>query len=162
MVICGTNVWLADDAMPPVVGGSIKLSATVSTGEETANILFFLDNVPSLSLPEDLKKYLIDSTKHIGTEQIAGMIASTKKSIEHPDDFLENNRVILEQYLALKRSDEYRNSHAFQVQSLLKEFDNTSGYYDVFLPALKELSPAYAEYCRQMEIANEKIFVRNP
>jgi len=120
-------------------------------------ILSFLDNMPSLALPEDLKKYLEENTKHIGTEQIDDMIANTKKSIEHPDDFLENNKEILEQYLALKQSDEYKSSPAFQIQSLLREFNSTSGYYDVFLPALKELSPAYAKYCRQLERADKKM-----
>ena len=38
MVICGTNVWLADEATPPIVGDSIKLSVTVSTGKEASNI----------------------------------------------------------------------------------------------------------------------------
>jgi PhnB protein len=38
MVIRGTNVWFADEATPPVIGGSIKLSVTVPTGEEAASV----------------------------------------------------------------------------------------------------------------------------
>jgi PhnB protein len=38
MVICGTNVWFADEAVPPVIGDSVKLSATVPTGKEAAAI----------------------------------------------------------------------------------------------------------------------------
>lgn len=127
-----------------------------------SKIISFLDNAPSLALPEDLKKYMIENTKHIGTEQIAGIIDSVKKSIGHPDDFLENNKEVLDQYLVLKQSDEYKHSLAFQIQSLLKEFNSTSGYYDVFIPALRELSPAYAEYYKQLEIANEKFMARYP
>lgn len=41
-------------------------------------IVSFLDNAPSLTLPEDLQKYLIEGTKHIGTEQITEMIENTK------------------------------------------------------------------------------------
>lgn len=125
-------------------------------------ILLFLDNAPSFALSEDLKKYLMENTKHIGTEQIADMIANMKKSIEHPDDFLENNKEFLDQYLEFKQSDEYKHSLAFQIQSLVKEFNSTSGYYDVFIPALKELSPAYFEYHRQLEIANGKILAKYP
>ena len=125
-------------------------------------IISFLDNAPSLALPEDLKEYLIENTKHIGAEQIADMIASTKNSIEHPDEFLADNKEALDRYLAFKQSDEYRNSPVFQIQTRLNEFNSTSGYFDVFIPALKELSPAYAEYCRQLEMANEKLIAQYP
>jgi len=45
----------------------------------------------------------------------------------------------------------------FQIESILKEFCSTSGYNDVFITALKELSPSYADYCKQLEIANNKL-----
>ena len=32
---------------------------------------------------------------------------------------------------------------------ILKEFNNASGYYDVFIPALKELSSSYSDYYKQ-------------
>jgi PhnB protein len=38
MVICGTNVWFADEAAPPKIGDGIKLSAAVPTGKEAAAI----------------------------------------------------------------------------------------------------------------------------
>ena len=36
MAICGTNVWFADEAVPPVVGDSVKLSVTLPTRKEAA------------------------------------------------------------------------------------------------------------------------------
>ncbi|HQA59594.1 MAG: hypothetical protein GX866_01265 [Firmicutes bacterium] len=59
--------------------------------------------------------------------------------------------------MAFKQSDEYKNSPMFQIESILKEFCSTSGYNDVFITALKELSPSYADYCKQLEIANNKL-----
>jgi PhnB protein len=38
MVICGNNVWFADEVAPPVIGDSIKLTVTVLTGKEAAAI----------------------------------------------------------------------------------------------------------------------------
>ena len=38
MIICGTNVWFADEAMPPALGSNIKLSVTVPTGTEAKTI----------------------------------------------------------------------------------------------------------------------------
>lgn len=125
-------------------------------------ILSFLDNLPPLDLPEDLLEYLSESTRQIGTQQINTMIQNTQKSIENPDEFLSENKEFLEQYLAYKQSEEYQNSPAYKMMALLKTFNSTSGYYDVFLPALKELSSSYAQYYRQLEIANETILSRYP
>jgi len=36
MTICGTNVWFADEATPPTIGDSIKLSVSIPTGKEAA------------------------------------------------------------------------------------------------------------------------------
>lgn len=125
-------------------------------------VVTFLDNAPAFNLPEELQEYLTESTKHIGTEQIKDMIESTRKSIENPDNFLSANKEVLEQYLAYKQSDEYKNSPAYKVSELLKEFNNASGYYDVFIPALKQLSSSYAEYCESLEAANEKLLAQYP
>jgi len=38
MVICGTNVWFADDATPTNKGENIRLSTTVPTGKDAAAI----------------------------------------------------------------------------------------------------------------------------
>lgn len=125
-------------------------------------MISFLDNTPALKLPEELQEYLIDNTKDISTVQIKEMIENTKKSIENPDEFLSNNKEMLEQYLAYKQSDEYKESPAYKIISLMKEFNRVSGYNDVFIPALKELSPSYAEYYKQLEIANEKLLTQYP
>lgn len=135
---------------------------TVKQQSAYEKIISFLDNVTSLNLPEDLQKYLIEGTKHIGADQITEMIESTKKSIENPDDFLSNNKELLERYLAYKQSDEYKSSQAYKIMELTKEFNSTSGYNDIFIPALKELSSSYSEYCKQMEIANKKLLAQYP
>lgn len=109
-------------------------------------IIVFLDNVSALQFTEDLQSYLIENTKHISTDNFRYMIENTKQSMENPDKFLAENKEVLEQYLAYKQSEEYKNSPACRLQTMLKKFNNTSGYYDVFIPAMKKLSVTYAEY----------------
>ena len=141
------------------------LNEPIQTNQQQAayeRILSFLDNLPPLNLQEDLLEYLSESTRQIGTQQINTMIQNTQKSIENPEEFLSENKEFLEQYLAYKQSEEYQNSPAYKMMALLKTFNSTSGYYDVFLPALKELSSSYAQYYRQLEIANETILSRYP
>lgn len=159
------------DAFPGYYGRFISLhwsrflNEPIITDEQKsayAEILSFLDNVPSLDFPESLQTYLDESTQNISTIDINKMNEKTKQSIENPETFLSENKEILENYLAYMQSDEYKNSPMFQMKSLLFEFNKTSGYYDIFIPAMKKLSASYAEYCKQIEIANEKLYAQYP
>ena len=51
MVICGTNVWFADEVISPTNGDNIKLSVTVSTGKEALNIFDALCVNGKVTLP---------------------------------------------------------------------------------------------------------------
>lgn len=126
------------------------------------DIIAFLDSVPLMDIPKDLEEYLIEGTKDIGTVQITKMLESTKESINNPDEFLLNNKEMLEQYLAYKQSDEYKNSPACRLMKLIKEFNSTNGYNDIFIPAMKQLSKSYSDYYQQMQIANEKLLKQYP
>lgn len=137
----------------------ITTSVQQSAYEE---IIAFLDDAPSLQLTEDLQLFLMENTKHINTENIRDVIKNTKQSIENPDKFLSENKEVIERYLAYKQTEEYKNSPIYKIQTILKEFNNTSGYYDVFIPAMKKLSVSYSEYCMQMELANEKLLLQFP
>lgn len=159
------------DAFPGFYGRFICLhfarflNVTITTeSQETAwqTVISFLDNVPDLTLPEYLQDYLVEGTRHIGTEQAAEMMESTKNAIENIDDFLSSNKEVLEQYLAYRQSEAYKNSPACKVMELMKQFFSTSGYYDVFIPAMKILSPSYADYYTQLETANEKLLAQYP
>jgi DNA-binding transcriptional MerR regulator len=141
------------------------LNEPIVTDEQKSaynEILAFLDNVPTLSFPENLQAYLDEATKSISTVDISEFNKKTKQSIENPETFFADNKEFLEYYLAYLQSDEYKNSPMFQMKSLLVEFNKTSGYYDILIPAMKRLSPSYAEYCKQSEIANEKLYAQYP
>jgi PhnB protein len=51
MVICDTNVWFADETGPATKGGSIKLSATVPSGKEAAEVFDALCVGGEVTLP---------------------------------------------------------------------------------------------------------------
>lgn len=125
-------------------------------------IILFLDNIPSLDLPADLEDYLAESTQDIGTSQMKKMLESTKKSMEEPDAFLSEHNGLLERYLAYRQTEEYKSSAACRLMEHMRQFNRTSGYDDVFIPAMKQLSNSYAAYSRQLEIADEKLLLRYP
>lgn len=159
------------DAFPGYYGRFITLNwarflnepiITVEQKLAYKEILAFLDNVPSLNFPENVQTYIDEVTKNISMIDINVMNDKTKQSIENPELFLSENKEFLDYYLAYMQSDEYKNSPIFQMNSLLIEFNKTSGYYDFLIPAMKKLSPSYAEYCKQSEIANEKLYAQYP
>jgi DNA-binding transcriptional MerR regulator len=125
-------------------------------------IIEFLDEIPTLNFPTELQSHIDETTQRINSEDILKMNEQMKKSIENPEQFLSENKEMLKQYFAIKQSDEYKKSPAFQIQEILKNFYRTSGYYDIFIPAMKKLSTAYAEYYRQMEAANQKLVLEYP
>ncbi|MDR1247573.1 MAG: VOC family protein [Clostridiales Family XIII bacterium] len=51
MAVCGTNVWFADEAAPPAIGDSVKLSVTVPTGKEASAIYASLCEGGRVTLP---------------------------------------------------------------------------------------------------------------
>lgn len=125
-------------------------------------ILAYLDELPPLTFPDEVQEYFEQSTSHLGTEEIIAINESTRSSFEQPERFLTEHREVIEEYLALKQSDEYKNSLAGKLATALQEFNSSSGYNDIFLPALKELSPSYAAYQEQMLAANEKFLEKYP
>lgn len=141
------------------------LNDPVTTDEQHQayqKIIAFMDTVPSLDFPEDLQVFLDENTRRYDTETIGVVLESVKQSVENPDNFLSENKEILEQYLEFKRSDEYKNSPLSRIKVLLKEFNSATGYYDIFIPAMKRLSKPYADYCKQLDITSEKLLQQYP
>ena len=125
-------------------------------------IIIFLDNFPSIDFPEDLKNFLYETTKHIQTEHIFKILENTKQSITEPELFISENRKILEDYLTFKQSKEYLESPIYRIQKILKEFNKTNGYNDIFIPAMIKLSPSYAKYYAQLQKANQMLLKQFP
>lgn len=159
------------DAFPGYYGRFICLhfaqflNEPITTSQQEAayqEIIAFLDNIQIIDFPEYLQRYLMENTKQISIEDINKIIKNTKQSIENPEQFLLQNKEVLKQYLVFRKSDEYKHLPVCKIQSLLKEFNNTSGYYEIFIPAMKRLSVSYAKYYRQIEAANEKLLTQYP
>ena len=134
------------------------LKEPVATEEQEKayeEIIAFLDGLTRLELPEDLRRFVLECTAQISAGQIAEINDRSQRSLEEPERFLEENREMLDWYLAFKRSEEYRSSPAYRLQNLFREFNRSSGYNDVFLPAMRRLSPSYNRYCEQLLAANE-------
>ncbi len=141
------------------------LDEPVETEEQRAayeTVIEFLDGMPAFQVPEDVEAAMSEVLRSVSLEQIGEMLDKVKGAIEEPEAFLEENRETLEWYLAYRRSEEYKNCAAGRWMECIREFQSASGYTEVFLPAMRRLSPSYGEYCRLIEAANERLLERYP
>jgi PhnB protein len=59
MVICGTNVWFADESMPQQKGDGIKLAVSLPTGKEAAAVFKALCANGEVTLPPTATFYSV-------------------------------------------------------------------------------------------------------
>lgn len=145
------------------------LTGTIETKEQMEafnQIIEFFDNVPDIKLPLDLQEYmdnyLDEYTNEDGIEKINNIIEGKNNAVQDIDAFVENNKDILERYTKFKQTDEYKKLPAVRLMEYMKQICTTNGYYDVFIPAMRKLSPLYNEYYEQLLIANEQFVKKYP
>ncbi len=159
------------DAFPGYFGRFIAmhfarfLSGPIESEEQKqayGEIVAFLDTVPEMVFPEDIKAYWDESAGALDTAAIGAIQEDSRRALGDIEAFMDEHKETLEDYLAFKTSDEYKASLQGRLEALLKDFCESSGYYSVFLPAMKKLSAPYAAYLSQMEAANEILLARYP
>ena len=79
-------------------------------------------------------------------------------AVDNIEDYIDRNKEILEEYIKMRTSDDYKSTSAYKMQQLILDFQQSSGYYDIFIANLKILSFSYREYTEKLQAAN-KIFV---
>lgn len=139
----------------------IKLE-TEEQKEAYKTIVEFLDSVDSFKIPADLQKTIDDITSTIGDEFAYKMSSEMTNAVNNFDDYYNDNKEMLEQYIEYKKTKEYRESHAARLMELFREFGKTSGYYDVFIPAMRRLSPLYNDYYEKLLEANKSLIEKYP
>ncbi len=129
-------------------------------------IIEFFDNAPDLELTPELQDYMdeyleVYSSKE-GIDRIHSIIQGKQDAMQDINEFVKNNKEILDEYYKFKQTDAYKNSPAYQLMEVMKEFCTTSGYSEMFIPAMRKLSPTYDAYYTQMLKANEEFIKKHP
>lgn len=139
------------------------LTGSIETEEQKdafQEIIEFFDNVPDMTIPIHLQEYLDQYLElysgEEGTEKINSILQGKQDAMQDINAFVDDNKEILDAYHNFKQTEEYKSSPAYQFMELMKEFCSSNGYYDVFIPAMRRLSPLYNEYYEQMLRANEE------
>ena len=113
----------------------------------------FLYNVPAMdpALIDEMQRTFAP----IDAETAEKMRRAKESAATDPQNWLEENEELVRQYAVFKQSAAYRASPAGKIEDYLRAFCQESGYNDVFIPALRRLSPAYDAYQRRLIAAND-------
>ena len=136
------------------------LGAPIETDEQEEAyrfIVHFLDNMETPLIPEEIQKELEAAFELWTDEKFLEVERNQSEALEDIDSFWENNRSILEDYATFKHSEEYESSTIGQTMTAFRSFGESSGYFDEFLPAMRMLSPSYAQYCNKLATASTKL-----
>ena len=85
--------------------------------------------------------------------------ANVKRAVGDIEHFLEKHREEIAAWMNYKASMEYQASMAFRLEQALKQFNSTSGYNEVFIPAMCRLSKTYQAY-HEMLMKSDQKFVQ--
>lgn len=132
------------------------LSEPIETPNQQAafdEIISFLDNVPAIdpALAQEMQRAFAP----IDAKTAENLRRARESVAADPQAWLRQNKTVVQQYAAYKQSSAYRDSPAGQIEAALKSLCRESGYNDVFIPALRRLSPTYDAYYRQLTAAND-------
>ncbi len=132
-----------------------------------AKILEYLD-AAALAIPGPLADYMEEAlpAQQDRLEALEQEMQHTVQQLaENPEAAIEalgQQGFDIDAYIAYRRSEEFAQSPAGRMAALLREFQQQTGYTEVFLANLRILSPEYESYCNRLEAANQKLLEHCP
>lgn len=121
-------------------------------------IVSFLDKV-DFDIPADLREYLDEITIILDESFMERLARSASVVIHETEKYIADNKEIIESRIAYKQSEEYKASPAYSLEKALRQFNSASGYDDIFIPAMCQLSEAYRKYHEELSAA-DKVFLQ--
>lgn len=137
------------------------LNEAITTPEQQKafdTIVSFLDNL-QMDIPEDLREFIYEITKEMDSDFAEKMSENIQKAMENPKKYFGENRENIELYKKMKESEEYKSSPAFRLNEYFRKISSESGYYDIFIAAMRRLSPSYEAYYQKLMEA-DRIFAQ--
>lgn len=127
--------------------------------EAYGKIVDFLDKV---RITREMEEYLESVIPLTDQEVIEKMNSTFLNAVKDIENYIVNNQQEIEEYIKFRNSKAYKSTPAFKLQQLLVEFQQSSGYDEVFVENLKILSASYLEYSEKLQEANKILLERYP
>ncbi|RCX23445.1 MerR family transcriptional regulator [Fontibacillus phaseoli] len=129
--------------------------------EAYTHIVTFLDHLPELHFPAEIRGWL-DPFDNMTPSEIEDMQSAVNVKLENIEDYLEDHKHEISEYLRFRQSEPFKQSPAYLFQQQLVQFQQAQGYYEVFIPNMVILSPSYREYTESLNKANEYFLQKFP
>lgn len=135
-----------------------------NTEKENAynQIVNFLDSVDNVAFSPELEEFLENTFALMQKTDMEKMSSTMLEAVENIEVYIENNKEILEEYIKIRISNDYKSTDLYKMQQQLIDFQKSSGYYDIFIPNLKILSDSYNEYSEKLAAANKILIEKYP
>lgn len=142
----------------PYLGEPVQ---TKEQQEAFDTIIAFLDRI-SFEIPDDLREYYNEITIDFDNEVCERISSNVKGALHDIEKFLDANREAVECYMAYTQTEDYKMTQGYRLKELLRQFNSTSGYNDIFISAMCRLSESYREYYTALRKADEQLLQRYP
>lgn len=123
---------------------------TEAQQEAYDNYVNFLDQMPELKLTQEEQEFMEEVSSEISLEMLDRINAGKTSAIENTQKWLEENASIISAYEQMKNSEELKSLPIWSIQKKLKALMAESGYYEIAIPLLRQMSPAYDEYYNKL------------
>ena len=141
------------------------LNGKIDTDEKKAAyraILEYLDSV-ELYLDSELSSLLEEITNDMDPESMAEETSQALDTVcQDIDTYMAENGEAITAYLKYKKSDAFQKTPAARLERRLREFQNESGYTEVFIHNMKRLSPEYEAYLARLKEADRLLTEKFP
>ncbi|MDE7477315.1 MAG: MerR family transcriptional regulator, partial [Lachnospiraceae bacterium] len=108
------------------------------------------------------RAYYDEITLDFDNKNFEEILANMRDSFCDIEKFVAENRDKLESYRTYKQTQDYKATPMYLLEEALKQFNSTSGYNDIFIPAMCQLSEAYNQYYKTLQKANEQFLQMYP
>ena len=116
----------------------------------------FLDKLPEIDFTEEEKNYIENLTNDFKNEDLEKINSEKIKAAYNIEDWLKKNEENVKGYTEFLESDEYKNSPLKTIRDKIKNYMIKNNYYEVALPLIRKMSPAYDDYYKKLLESNEK------
>lgn len=116
----------------------------------------FLDSLPEIDFTEEEKNYIENLTNDFKNEDLEKINSEKIKAAYNFEDWLRENENNIKAYEKFLESDEYKNSALKIIRDKIKNYMIKNNYYEVALPLIRKMSPAYDDYYKKLLESNEK------
>lgn len=141
------------------------LNGKIDTDEKRASyraILEYLDSI-EFYLDSELSSLLEEITSDMDPELMAEETSQALDTVcQDIDTYIAENGEAITAYLKYKKSDSFQKTPAARLERRLREFQNESGYTEVFIHNMERLSPEYEAYLARIKEADRLLTEKFP